>query len=109
MAESLVREALALELDLGSNYLFLIGMAVLAGPTASKGQPERAARLLGASASLLEEMVVGLQAGDQYEIDRYIDSVRNELHSNIFTAAWREGQAMTLDEAITYALSEGER
>jgi predicted ATPase/DNA-binding CsgD family transcriptional regulator len=109
LAESLVREALALELDLGSNYLFLIGMAVLAGPTASKGQPERAARLLGASASLLEEMGVGLQAGDQFEIDRYIDAVRDELHPNIFNTAWREGQAMTLDEAIAYALSKEEK
>jgi predicted ATPase/DNA-binding CsgD family transcriptional regulator len=108
LAETLIRESMAMELDLGSHYLFLIGVAVLAGPTASKGQPERAARLLGASASLLEGMGVGLQAGDQFEIDRYIDAVRNELHPDIFNAAWREGQAMTLDDAIAYTLSEKE-
>jgi predicted ATPase/DNA-binding CsgD family transcriptional regulator len=108
LAESLVREALALELDLGSIYLFLIGIAVLAGPTASKGKPERAARLLGASASLLEGMGVGLQAGDQFEIDHYIDAVRNGLHPDVFKTSWREGQAMTLDEAIAYAMSEEE-
>jgi tetratricopeptide (TPR) repeat protein len=106
LAASLVREALALVFELGSNYLFLTGMAVLAGPTASKGQPERAARLLGASDSLLEEMGVGLQAGDQFEIDRYIDAVRKSLDQEVFHAAWEEGQTMTLDEAIAYALSD---
>ena len=54
-------------------------------------------------------MGLGLQAGDQFEIDHYIDNVRNELHPNHFAAAWREGQAMTLDEAIDYAMSEEER
>ena len=82
------------------------GLAVLAGPAAAKGQSERAVRLLGASEALREATGLGLQAADQFEIDRYVASARAQLDEATFEAAWAEGRAMTLEEAVAYALGE---
>ena len=35
--------------------------------------------------------------------ERTLTAVRSHLHDTTFGAAWAEGQAMTLDEAIAYA------
>ena len=51
---------------------------MLAGPVAAKGQPERAARLLGASEGNLQSLGAGLQPADQFEIDRYVVDVKNK-------------------------------
>jgi hypothetical protein len=46
--------------------------------------------------------------GDQHEIANYAADVRAQLDESTFEAAWAEGQAMTLDAAIAYAL-EGDQ
>jgi non-specific serine/threonine protein kinase len=84
----------------------LIGLMVLAGPIGKLGQPEKAARLLGASTTLSAEMGIYYQPGDQPVIDKYIADVRAQLDEDTFETAWAEGQAMTLKQAVTYALSD---
>jgi non-specific serine/threonine protein kinase len=105
-AEALVREGLALLWELESKYFVNFGLEVSAGPAAAKGQPERAARLLGAAEALREAMGLGLQPADQFEIDRYEAAAREQLDEATFEAAWAEGRAMTLEEAVAYALGE---
>jgi len=36
-----------------------------------------------------------------------VASVRAQLNQEIFAAAWAEGQALTMDQAIAEALTEG--
>ena len=105
-AESLQRQFLTLWWELGSKYPIPAGLSGLAGPAVTRGDPERAARLLGASEALLETMGVGLQPADQAEADRYVAAVRERLDEGTFEAAWAEGRAMSLEEAVAYALSE---
>jgi hypothetical protein len=81
-------------------------LAGLAGPISARGDPERAARLLGASEALLETIGVGLQCSDQFEVDRYEAAVREQLDQATFEAAWAEGRAMSLEQAVTSALEE---
>jgi non-specific serine/threonine protein kinase len=106
-AETLTREYLTLlREELGSKYFIAIGLAGLAGPVSARGEPERAARLLGASEALFETIGVGLQAGDQFEVEGYEAAVREQLDQAVFEAAWAEGRAMSLEEAVAYALGE---
>jgi predicted ATPase/DNA-binding CsgD family transcriptional regulator len=93
-------------LEIGWKEWSFTGLMVLAGPLARLGQPEKAARLLGASATLLNSIGVLYQPGDLPEVAKYISDVQTQLDEATFEAVWAEGQAMTFEQAVTYALSE---
>jgi hypothetical protein len=105
-AETLIIEALTIMMELKHKYFIVMGFAEIAGPAAALGQPERAARLLGASEALLESLGVGHQPQDQVEIDRYIAATRQQLDEKIFKKAWNEGRAMSLEQAMAYVVRE---
>jgi non-specific serine/threonine protein kinase len=108
-AESRIKKALVLSRDLKTKYVLATDLASLSGPVAAQGNPERAARLLGAADTLFKTMGLGLQPQDQPEIDRYEAAVREQLDKATFEAAWTEGRAMSLEEAVAYALGEEDR
>jgi non-specific serine/threonine protein kinase len=91
---------------MGPNYSFAVSLAALAGPIGARGKPERAARLLGASEVLLAIRGIGPAPADQADIDRYVAAVRAQLDEATFEAASAEGRAMTVQEAVAYALGE---
>jgi hypothetical protein len=68
-------------------------------------RPEKAVRLLGASEALLGTMGLVLQAGEQFEIERYVRAVREQLDETTFQAARAEGHAMSAEKAVAYALA----
>jgi hypothetical protein len=71
------------------------------------GQPttaQRAARLFGAAEGLFEATGGGLAAADQAEYDRYLALTRDQVEESALAAAWAEGRAMTMEQAIAYAL-----
>ena len=98
--------ALKLLIELNTKYPLALDFIILSGPIAAQGNPEKAARLLGASDILLKAMGLGLQPADQPEIDRYEADVRQQLGEEAFKAAWEKGQAMSLEQAIAFALEE---
>jgi hypothetical protein len=107
-AQALQRESLALVRDLGQKWeiaLCLEGLAEVAG---TKGQPERATQLYGASEALREAMGAPLPPVEHANYERGIASVRTQLGESVFAEAWVAGRAMTLDQAIAYALAEGD-
>ncbi len=67
-------------------------------------QMARAVRLFGAAETLRDSMWVGTR---EY-INRTAPWLRSELDEETFAAAWKEGQAMTLQQATAYALEETE-
>jgi hypothetical protein len=104
-AKQLFSSALIKRLEVGhdkrgsvTNILFL------AGAIAATGDPERAARLFGAAKALLEPMGVGLEPGDQPEYDRDLAVVRTQLDDVIFQTCWQEGRALSIEQAVAYAL-----
>jgi predicted ATPase/DNA-binding CsgD family transcriptional regulator len=103
-AEMLLRKALILCKDLNTKYPLLVYLAILTGPIVSRGNPERAAQLLGASDGLFKTMGLGLQPTDQAEINRFEAAVREQLDEEAFKSAWEKGEAMTLEQAIAFAL-----
>jgi hypothetical protein len=102
-----MRKALKLLKAFKVKYVLALALAILSGPIASRGNPERAAQLLGASYTFLKEMGLGLQPADQPEIDRFEAAVREQLGIGAFKSSWTKGQAMSLEQAIAFALEEG--
>jgi non-specific serine/threonine protein kinase len=105
-AKSNIIKALKLLIDLNTKYPLALDFIILSGPIAAQGNPERAACLLGASDILLKAMGLGLQPADQPEIDRFEADVREQLGEEAFQFAWEKGQAMSLEQAIDFALEE---
>ena len=77
----------------------------LAGVAGAQGQPERAARLFGATEALHNTTGLQLEPVDQIQQDRNIAVARAQLDAATFAAAWAEGQAMSLEQAIEEAQS----
>ncbi|MGE5103985.1 MAG: ATP-binding protein, partial [Betaproteobacteria bacterium] len=79
----------------------------LAGVASAAGQWERAARLWGAMERLREEIGAPLAVSERIGRDRRIGEARAALADDpTFDTAWRQGRAMTDDEAIACALDE---
>ncbi|MBC7812371.1 MAG: tetratricopeptide repeat protein [Burkholderiales bacterium] len=99
-------EALRLAQKMNNRLLIAMSLPVIAGPLGSTGQPQRAARLLGASEAALESMGAFPQPIDKPEIDRITADVRAQLNDAALQAAWAEGRAMTLEQALANMLEE---
>ena len=81
----------------------LSGLAVT---SAALGEPERTARLFGAAEALREALGVRWGYGHRERYGRAVALARAALGEEAFAAAWAAGRAMTLDEAVAYALEE---
>jgi hypothetical protein len=67
--------------------------------------PEQAARLLGAAEALRVATHVPVPPVDQTDYERTVAAARAHLDEATFAAAWAEGRAMTLEQAIDLALA----
>jgi predicted ATPase/DNA-binding SARP family transcriptional activator len=105
-AASLCREALVLCRALGNRPILAFDLEGLAGVAGTQGQAIRAARLFGAANALREAIHFPLTLSNKDYYERITASARTQLGETAFTTAWAEGSAMTLEEAIAYALSE---
>jgi predicted ATPase len=109
LAEGFLKEALALDRELGSwayGAYCLEGFAGLAG---ARGQGVRAARLWGAAEALRTDIGAppSLDARPLYE--RSLAAARAQLGEAQWEAAFAQGMAMSAEEATDYALGEGDR
>jgi hypothetical protein len=73
----------------------------------ARGQPVRAARLFGASQTLRGTSSAPIGAVVEYARD--VANVRAQLDAATFAAAWAEGEALTVEQAIAEALAEDQR
>lgn len=102
-AASQFGEALRVAQAIGSLESALEALISLAEAHAARGDVTKAARLLGACTRLGDR--AGFIPQQSAEVDRAERIARERLGDDVFDAAWREGAAMTLDEAIDDALS----
>jgi non-specific serine/threonine protein kinase len=77
----------------------------LLGAAVGRGDPVRSARLCGASQALHESMGARLSAGERAYFEPHLAAARARLDNATWETAWAEGRAMTLDQAVEYALS----
>ena len=105
-AADFYRESLSLSWDTGLNPLVqnaLEGSACVAG---AEGDAERAARLWGAAQSLHQTKGIPRDTDFLAEADARISAVRTGMGEEAWEEAWHKGRAMSLDEAVSYALEE---
>ena len=69
-------------------------------------EPERAARLWGAAERLRQAIGCRTAPAARATYERAMAVVRAQLGDDAFAAAWAEGQAMTLEQAIAEALDD---
>jgi non-specific serine/threonine protein kinase len=105
-ARELAGQGLHLALEMNNRLDIADSLSCLAGAIGMAGQPERAARLLGAWEAALERLGAFPQPADRPEHDRNIAAVRAQLAPATFEAAWAEGRKMTLEQAVAYALDD---
>ena len=114
-AAALFGESLTVFLELGNKIGVAECLEGLAGVAAAEQQPEgpfrrqraeRAAQLFGTAEALREIASTPLPTYRRADYDRDIAAARAQLDEAAFTAAWVKGRAMTLEQAIAYALEE---
>jgi tetratricopeptide (TPR) repeat protein len=103
-----LREGLALHRDSGFRQFIPNTLNSAAGLAAVQGQPERATRLFAAAESLREVLGVHLSPGERERYERDMAIARSGLGGPAFAAAWAEGRAMSVEDAIRYALEVGD-
>jgi hypothetical protein len=73
---------------------------------AESGQPERAARLLGAAAVVREGSGASFASGADVDSKAVATRVQDPLGEQAAAAARAAGRKMTLEQAVVYALEE---
>jgi len=103
-ARALVAEALRLHGQVGDVAIVPQMLYVLAALDADAGRLERAVRLAGAASALGENRGTRVWPVTLRERDAWLVPTRSVLADDIFERAWAEGQRMTREQAVTYAL-----
>jgi non-specific serine/threonine protein kinase len=95
--------SLSLRQALGDKEGIASALEGLAGVAQGQGQPPSAARLYGAAQALRNAIGAPLAPTDRASYERMVASVRVQLDAAPFEAAWTQGQAFTLEQAIAAA------
>ncbi|MDQ5852666.1 MAG: tetratricopeptide repeat protein [Chloroflexota bacterium] len=104
------RQALTLldvddEMSASNTWPILLGLEGLASVFARSGEVERAGRLFGAADGERERLRMAIPSAGEPVHDHYVLQVRAALHGDGYEVAHAEGRAMSLEQAITYALA----
>jgi len=100
----LFHDVLVLRQSLGERNGIIECIEEIAAVVAKRGNEERAARLLGAAASLRSAITLAPWVAERLEQEQTLAIARRALTNSAFTAAWTEGQILTLDKATAEAL-----
>jgi hypothetical protein len=92
---------------MGSKQLIADCLEGLAALASQQDQARRAASLFGATHALRRSIGAPSDYDDPGALRDQRDAAREELGEEAFGAAWAEGEAMTLEEAVAFALKEG--
>ena len=83
-------------------------LEALAGLAAMQGQPGRALRLAGAAAALRDRIGAQPWPANQAALTRRLAAAREALSAQGQAAAWADGQALTVEQAIAEALGQAQ-
>jgi tetratricopeptide (TPR) repeat protein len=105
-ARSQLGEGLTLLHAIGARGSIALPLEAFASLSSALAGPPEAARLFGAAERLREDIELPLTVVERDRYERHVAAVRSAMRDDaMFAAAWAEGRAWTLDEAVRYALS----
>jgi len=105
-ARPLFEEGLEIERRLENRDMVIYRLDGLACHAAMVGQPQRAARLLGAADKLQAETGIRLMRHMEPLLNQARQTVSSSLGSSTLDSEIQAGRRMTMEEAIAYALEE---
>jgi non-specific serine/threonine protein kinase len=105
-AEALGCEALAMFQELGASRHCAYALELLAGTAGGAGQGERAARLLGAAGVVRDTLGAPVPPQDRVDIEQAVAAEREAMGEQAWQAAYSDGRALSLEEAIAEARGE---
>ena len=101
----LLEEGLLLLRNTGDSLEIARCLSGFAAVASARHMPMRSARLLGAASAIDENAATpGFPDSDRRVYDQTLAETRAKLDAETFAAAWTEGRAMTLEQAIGYVL-----
>jgi non-specific serine/threonine protein kinase len=106
-AHNLFARSLTLYRKLGEKNLITTCLGEIAVVNKLQERHDTAARLLGAAEAAREAAGIAVLPVSQTGYEAHVAELRARLGADAFAAAWAEGRALTLDEAVDYALEEG--
>jgi predicted ATPase/DNA-binding CsgD family transcriptional regulator len=104
-ATALHQQSLALFGEVENRREIAECLEVLAMLARAQDQPVQAARLFGTAEAALEEIGSSMQPSQNPRYETYVAEIRDQLGEDTFAAAWAEGRAMRLEDAIASALA----
>jgi tetratricopeptide (TPR) repeat protein len=104
-ADALLGESLMLRQQLNDRIGIIWNLDELACLATAQGLWQRGVRLFGAAEAIRTEIGSALLARWQEDVMGVVAEARGALGPAVFEQAWIEGQAMRLEEAVTFALS----
>jgi non-specific serine/threonine protein kinase len=107
-AGALFAEGLTLSHEMGITWVALYILGHMAELAAKQGKVERAVRLGGAEAAARQERGMFIVPVEQEHREQALRRARVKLGEESFHQAWTEGQAMSLEEAVAFALGESQ-
>lgn len=105
-ARDLFAESLRRQHAAGNAAGIAEGLSGLAALAVAQRRLERAARLLGAAATIRAAHPAPIWPAERFEIDRHTRELRAQLPALRCTQCWDEGQAFSTEQAIAYALAD---
>jgi predicted ATPase/class 3 adenylate cyclase len=103
-AEAVYRETILEWKRLGHRAAIAHQLECFASIAQVRGDYARAARLNGAAESLREKISIAMTSAEKIEYDQRVADLRTSMGSKDFSDAWSGGRAMTMDQAIAYAI-----
>jgi non-specific serine/threonine protein kinase len=101
------RESLVLNAAVEDRQAVAGCVAACGAVALARGDLRRAARLNGASEALSQSIHARLLAFDHEQFQHNVAVLRERLDAAALDAAWAEGRAMTMEQAMVYALEAG--
>lgn len=102
------REALNLFWEVGDRRRVAESLEALAGAAAAQGQTDRTAQMFGAAEALREGIGAPLPLDARSDYDRDVAALRASIGEDAFGAEWAAGRAMSLEQAVEYAMATAE-
>lgn len=105
-AARLYREGVALFWEVEHRIFTIRCLEEMAWLASLQSDDGRAVRLFGVAEAQREALGLTLPAADAVEHEQHVSGARSRLDERAFAAGWAEGRAMTLEQAVAYALEQ---
>lgn len=105
-ARRLYQQSIVIWQDLGQRAAIAHQLECFAFIARAQNQLTRTAQLFGAAKALREALRTPLTGFERTEYDREVAALRVQMDAVVYASNWAVGRAMSLEQAIAYALAD---